>query len=96
MLHTSPQALRPPTIFAHPPTNNTTILLPILTDKKSASLEFLIDSINLKIEFQQIYPTHCQPKNSELTVQPSLKLSTTRYKSCQWFSYHEQVNLTLS
>ena len=49
------------------PTNNATILLPTLIGNESASLEYLIDII-FKTEFQQIYPAHIQPKNSELTV----------------------------
>ena len=55
------------------PTKNTTILLPTLTGMKSAFLEYLIDNIIFKIEFQQIYPAHYQPENSELTVQPWIK-----------------------
>ena len=55
-----------------PPTNNTTILLPILIDKESTFLEYLIDII-CKIELQEIYPAHYQPKNSELTVQPGIR-----------------------
>ena len=51
------------------PTNNITILLPTLIDKESVSLEYLIDIV-FKIEFQQFYPAHCQPKSSEFTVQP--------------------------
>ena len=55
-----------------PPTNNTTILLPILIDKESTFLEYLIDII-CKIELQEIDPAHYQPKNSELTVQPGIR-----------------------
>ena len=55
-----------------PPTNNTAILLPILTGKKSASLEYLID-ISFKTEFHDIYPAYYQPKKSELTVQPWIR-----------------------
>ena len=54
------------------PTNNTTVLLPILIGKESASLEYLIDII-FKIEFQQVYPAYYQRKNSELTVQPWIR-----------------------
>ena len=54
------------------PTNNTTIL-PTLTGKKLASLEYLIDNIIFKIDFRQIYPAHYQPKNSELTLQPWIR-----------------------
>ena len=61
--------LRLPQHLPTPLTNSTPIFLPILSSKESASLEYLIDII-FKIEFHQIYPAHCQPKNSELTVQP--------------------------
>ena len=56
-----------------PPTDNTTILLPTLIGKKSASSEYLIGNIIFKIDSQQIYPAHYQPKYSDLTVQPWIK-----------------------
>ena len=62
-----------PQHLSTPSTNNTTILLPNLTGKKSAPLEYFIDNIIFKIEFQQIYPAHYQPKNSKLTVQPWIR-----------------------
>ena len=68
-----PKHLDLPQHLATQPTNNTTILLPNLTGKKSASLEYLIDNIIFKIEFQESYPPHYQPKNSELTVQPWIR-----------------------
>ena len=68
-----PKHLGLPQHLPTPPINNTTIPLPTLTGKESASLEYLIDSITFKTEFQQIYPAHYQPKNSELTVQPWIR-----------------------
>ena len=47
----------------------TTILLPIATGNKSASLEYFINII-FKTELHQIYHTHYQTKDSELTVPP--------------------------
>ena len=46
--------------------------LSTLTCKELSSLEYLIDII-FKIESQQIYLAHYQPKNSELTVQPLIR-----------------------
>ena len=57
-----------PQHLSTPPTNNTILLLLTPTGNESASLEYLIDTI-FKIEFQQIYLAHYQPKNSELTVE---------------------------
>ena len=68
-----PQHLGLPQHLPTPPTNNTIILLPNLTGKKSASLEYLIGNIIIKIEFQQIYLAHYQPKNFEMRVQPCIK-----------------------
>ena len=64
-----PKYLCLPQQLPTPPTNNTTILLPTLTDKDPASPLYLTYII-FKIAFQQIYPVHYLPKNSELTVQP--------------------------
>ena len=97
-------SLRPIQVLKHlglpqhlptPPINNRTIDLPILTGKESASLGYFIDII-FKTELQQVCPAHNHTKNSELTVQPRIRLSTTRYKRCQWLSYHEQVILSFS
>ena len=51
-----PKHLGFPQHLPTPLTNNTAVLLPTITGKKSTSLEYLIDNITLKIEFQQIYP----------------------------------------
>ena len=59
-----PKHLGLPQHLPTPPTNNTTILLPTLTCKKSASLEYLTDNIIFNIDFQLTYPAHYQPKNS--------------------------------
>ena len=64
-----PKHLRLPEQLPTPPTNNTTILLPTLTDKDPASLIYII----FKTAFQQIYPAHYRPKNSESTVQPWIR-----------------------
>ena len=73
-------------------TNNATILLHIPTGKEPRYLEYLIDII-LNIVSQQTYPAHYQPKNSEWTVQPWIRLSTTRDKHCRGFPYREQAYL---
>ena len=68
----NPKHLGLPHQLPTPPTNNTTILLPTLTDKCPASPLYLIYII-FNIAFQQIYPAHYLPKNSESTVQPWIR-----------------------
>ena len=67
-----PKHLGLPQQFPTPPTNNTTTLLPTLIDKDPASPLYLIYTI-FKIVFQQIYPAHYLPMNSESTVQPCIR-----------------------
>ena len=54
-------------------TNLITIILPNLTGKKSASVEYIIDHIIFKIKSQQICCAHYQPKTSQLTVHNTAK-----------------------